>query len=410
MKTKKQDVIEFLVNLPEKESEKFNKAFELYRNSDGKNFSQERFLNKVGFSTTSMATVFYELKKIHKISDSEIRNAFKELEASGKPVQKTIEDLITLLLQLPEEDKNDILLSYKINSELASEENPLSKKLSDLVEEGRGKFAIFIKSHEEDYSWMNGNEESENELLAALDKITAEFEFPEELKEEIEAYSTLNIKVIQPVFVNSSAEVHRDGGVTIKGTINQEETKKEADNAAVFYAFENAQPEVKEAIKFRDEFPFLKDDDCPSELKALVTDKFTAYYEFCDAHQELFEKVVAPVAGEKLADNAIIFELAKKAVDNFLVDQTIYDELTYYKDENKILGKHPVFAKIKLQEQVEKLSIADAAKRAANLDNYIRRDTNKAEAAKTPEENEKFLQKVEAWKLELHYIKIKLEK
>lgn len=412
MKTQKQDVVDFLLNQPEKDSEKFNKAFELYRNSPGKNFSQERFLNKSGFTPTNLATVVYELKKLHKVSDSELKKAVKEMEASGAPVQKTIADLITLLLQLPEDEKNKILFSYKIAFEVATEERPLSEKLEEIVQKGKTAFLELLNSQQDDYAWLEGNEAGQTELIEALDKLTDEIIFSEDVKEKIEAFVLAGIKVEKPEVVNAPAmEVVKDSEENLpKGTIDPEDAKKEADKAGVHYAFEAAAPEVKEAIKFRDEFTFLKDDDCPEELKALVTDKFTAYHEFCDAHKELFEKVAGVTDGVPLQDDAVIFELAKKAVENFVVDQAIYDELAYYKAEKKILGKHPVFAKRKLQEEVDSLSIADAAKRASNLDNYIRRDSNNAEKAKTDEEKQKFLQKVEGWKLELEYIKRKLDK
>jgi hypothetical protein len=412
MKTQKQDVVVFLLNQPERDSEKFNKAFELYRNSPGKNFSQERFLNKGGFTPTNLATVVYELKKLHKISDSELKKAVKEMEASGTPVQKTIADLITILLQLPEEDKNSILFSYKINSEIKTEEKPLSVKLEEITLDGQRRLEQFLKDNEEEFPWINDNEEAAHELIEALDKLTGEIKFPESIKAEIELFTAADIQVKEQEVVTTSlnevkekTEVHRDGGIAVEGT---SQIGKELFDFTK--AIETATPEVKEAIKFRDEFPFLKDENCPEELKVLVTDKFNAYYAFCDAHKELLEKVVLPAEGEKLGDSAEIFALAKKAVENFLADQAIYNELAYYKNEKKILGKHPVFAKRKLQEEVNKLSIAEAAKRASNLDNYIRRDTNKAENAQTDEDKQKFLQKVDNWKLELEYIKRKLDK
>lgn len=68
MKTK---VIEFFQNLPEAKHEQFNKAFELYRQSEGKNIAVERVINATGYTPSGLDNLLYDLQKLHGISDVE---------------------------------------------------------------------------------------------------------------------------------------------------------------------------------------------------------------------------------------------------------------------------------------------------------------------------------------------------
>lgn len=281
-------VLLFLLSLPEQPKDQFNQAFEMYRNSKGKSLPQERTLNRVGFTATNLKTVLYELKKLYKINDSDLRAA-------------------------------------KIEVSDAEETTPVIQFVPD----------------------------AEN-----VDRI-------EELRK---------------VIVTAPAE-------------------------------------VKTEIRFRDEFPFISDPSIPDELKILVTEKFNHYHAFCDAHKELIDSVVKPqlvgvrenngVSAEQIS-NDIIFKLAKEAVENFEIDQLIYDEFVHYRENNKVLGVHPIFKRRKLAESVDKMTMAEAAKRKANLENYIRRDTNKAENAKTPEDKTKFQEKVLNFTEELVLVNLKL--
>jgi hypothetical protein len=212
-------------------------------------------------------------------------------------------------------------------------------------------------------------------------------------KEKIEASFDAEIYVIEPIILKQDNEALAE---TLK-------------------AFEGAPDDVKEAIKFRDEFPFLNNVETPTELKALVTDKFTHYNEFCDAHKELIDRVVLPLIEGKehfeaqTISNEVIFEIAKKAVQNFTMEQTIYDELVSYRDNGKVLGIHPVFFKNRVKNEVDEMSIADASKRQTLLENYIRRDIKNVETAKNDKDKEKYQQKVDSWKEEKELIKAKLD-
>ncbi|MGJ8760378.1 MAG: hypothetical protein ACSHXA_07510 [Polaribacter sp.] len=173
--------------------------------------------------------------------------------------------------------------------------------------------------------------------------------------------------------------------------------------------FTAAPDEVKTQIKLRDEFPFLNDDNCPEEFYILVGKKFNYYDAWVKAHAGLLvtiddvNKDDSPIA---MTDEEVSAE-ALKAVENFEVNQSIWKELNYYKEEGKILGEHPIFIERKLKESVESLIVETATKRISNLDNYIRRDNKKAEKATTDADKEKYLKKVEEWEIELQMIKTK---
>lgn len=166
--------------------------------------------------------------------------------------------------------------------------------------------------------------------------------------------------------------------------------------------FDDATEEVKDGIKLRDEFPFLKDEDCPNEFKILVADKFTAYENYINSKEQL-KKLIDEGQEDKL------FELAKKAVENFETNLEIYDELNYYKEKKEILGVHPIFADIMLQQKVDSIKDVDLTKSKKNLEVYINRETKKLEEM-DEEAKSKTLEKISAWGKELALITTRIEK
>lgn len=63
--------------------------------------------------------------------------------------------------------------------------------------------------------------------------------------------------------------------------------KEELENAQSKYS--EAPETVRKAIRFREEFPFLRQPDCPDELKVLVADMFSAYDLYQESHRMLVE-------------------------------------------------------------------------------------------------------------------------
>ena len=285
------EVLEFLSNLPEKKPEQFNKAFQLYRMSNGSNERYIQKMNKDGFSVPRLEGLLHELKKMHQITDKEI-------------------------LLVPAAEASPVIVA---------------------------------------------NEES---------------------------------KVLESITI----PVHDK----IKATLFEHDTRNKQN------IFSTAPSEVKTEIKLRDEFPFLNDPACPDELKALVTDKFTHYYAYVDAHRELL--TVVPEEGKEpvAMTNDEIFDLAKAAVQNYEVNQAIWAELNEYKKTGKVLGKHPIFVTRKKQELIDNESPKQLGVRSANLVNYINRSTKELEVTVEPERRAKLQGKIDGWEFEQQMVEARL--
>lgn len=171
--------------------------------------------------------------------------------------------------------------------------------------------------------------------------------------------------------------------------------------------FKQAEDPVKEYVSLFDQFPFLKDDDCPNELKILVNDKRIAYENVKTARKELIGKLF-PEKGQEAASNDEIFTIAKEVIGNFTINQDIFKELNYYAEHKEVLGKHPLLEDLKLHQDVSDMSIGEATVRKTNLNNYIRRDTKSLNSAKTEKTKKKYKKKVSDWEKEMILVNDKL--
>lgn len=88
----KSEVLQFLKNLPQTDSEKFNKAFELLRKTKGASFQQVRVYNTQGASPQNIKNILYDLKKLHSITDAEVLS-----KRNVSPVEKAIKEVTTAL-------------------------------------------------------------------------------------------------------------------------------------------------------------------------------------------------------------------------------------------------------------------------------------------------------------------------
>ena len=144
----------------------------------------------------------------------------------------------------------------------------------------------------------------------------------------------------------------------------QDQAKKDADELAA----KNNNPILLEmpepafqGLKLRDEYPFLNDENTPDAIKALVTDKFTAYRNYATKHAEALDAADQTEAEDKL------FELAYDAVKNYQLNIDIKDELDYYRDtEGKVLGKHPKLKNMRIEQEIDEMSEADLIKHRSN--------------------------------------------
>lgn len=158
----KQKVIKFFQDLPEDKYEQFNQAFELYRQSEGKNEALERNFNAIGFTDRSLENLLYELQKIHAITDAEkvkvivldeqLQEENEELKSENEDLQSEKEDL--------ESEKED----------LEAEKEELKAENEEL----KAKFELQTpESIRVEFPFLN-NEDCPNELkILVADKITA---------------------------------------------------------------------------------------------------------------------------------------------------------------------------------------------------------------------------------------------
>lgn len=131
---------------------------------------------------------------------------------------------------------------------------------------------------------------------------------------------------------------------------------------------------VRKYPRFREQWNFLSEDDCPMELKILAADKITAYHNYVRAHEELFQ----------CATLESCFETAKKVIKNFSVNRLIVAELAYYKEHRRCLGKHPIFSEAKRLAELRALPISELFRKRRNLEGAIWRINNEIQKGTKP--------------------------
>ncbi len=113
--------------------------------------------------------------------------------------------------------------------------------------------------------------------------------------------------------------------------------------------------------KFREDWPFLSEKDCPNELKILAADKISTHQRYVEAHERLFDC-------STLQD---CFLVAKNLIENYIENRKIHSELTYYKAHHSVLGKHPIFDELRRCNELRHLPIQTLFRRKENLEESI---------------------------------------
>jgi hypothetical protein len=118
---------------------------------------------------------------------------------------------------------------------------------------------------------------------------------------------------------------------------------------------------IKKGPSMREDWPFLKLASCPPELKILASNKITAYHNYVEAHQRLFDCVKQE---EQL-------QVVKTLVENYIENREIIAEFEFYKRHGRILGKHRIFQEIRELRSLRKLKVFDLIKLKKNLEQNI---------------------------------------
>lgn len=143
---------------------------------------------------------------------------------------------------------------------------------------------------------------------------------------------------------------------------------------------DNAPEVVNKMIRFREKYPFLREDTCPDVLKVLVSDMFTAYGKYKEAYAALQEL-------PDVADVAEAATLAERVVENYLSNREIWDELDYYREHGQILGKCAKLRALEKAKEFENVSDVELMKMLQSARTNVSKNKAKVENLKSSEED-----------------------
>lgn len=168
----------------------------------------------------------------------------------------------------------------------------------------------------------------------------------------------------------------------------------------------------KSGLSISVQYAFLREKDCPKELKELVNDVITSYHNFRAAHTELYEKVVQP-ENTKLTEDEI-YEIAFGLLEDFEINREIHAELEHYAKTKEILGEHEIFADLKKSRELDALTAEQLMQKINNLKSNISKKKKKLEENQKLSENDKtelskVINDLEAQKIDLD-VRLKAKK
>lgn len=163
----KSQVIEFLQNLSEAPQEQFNKAFELYRQSEGKNLGAERAMNATGYSPNGLANLLYDLQKLHGISDTEKHKVIKLVPKAEVRTETEEEDETE---EKAEAETKANPNTESINTEALNTEVTEDNEVSEGLKEIPIDFAEPIRV---EFPFLNEKDCPDELKILVADKITA---------------------------------------------------------------------------------------------------------------------------------------------------------------------------------------------------------------------------------------------
>jgi len=153
--------------------------------------------------------------------------------------------------------------------------------------------------------------------------------------------------------------------------------------------------EVKKTIKLREQFPFLREKDCPDMLKLLVNEMITAYEKYKAGRPQLFASLTAEEEGL----------LSRDIVDNFIENKQAFAELEHYNNTGQILGAHPIFAARIIKEHLDALTAEGLNLKYNSLRKNISTNKKKSEETEDLEEQVKYNAAVEMYQWQAEYVK-----
>ena len=172
------------------------------------------------------------------------------------------------------------------------------------------------------------------------------------------------------------------------GTENSKEPETElSEQETKFLEALKQNEDATESLKLRIEYPFLREESTPQELKALVTDKITAWYDFAEKHEKLAKMVEN--SGNTISENGEpdpLAVLCKEAIDKFQLNADNKKELDFYKEKGKVLGIVPQTKFLKIDQELDEMSEADLVKHRLDA----QKNKNKVKNPKNDNEKARF--------------------
>lgn len=169
------------------------------------------------------------------------------------------------------------------------------------------------------------------------------------------------------------------------GTENNKEPETElSEQETKFLEALKGNEDATAGLKLREEYPFLREESTPQELKALVTDKITAWYDFAEKHEKLAKMVEN--SGNTISENGEpdpLAVLCKEAIDKFQLNADIKKELDFYKEKGKVLGLVPQTRFLKIDQELDEMSEAEL------VEHRMAAQKNKNKVKNPKNENEK---------------------
>lgn len=296
---------------------------DLYNKFPQKNLAIQSFISRMANTERNLKVVCYELCKLVSISERQMNALLSQpisiKEVKPEVVLKKIISVEELLLNFDAAKENDF--------------NQIKKLLSIEIEVPEFTKGLLGTKERKEFLKEKGIETSETTNKG--------------LDSEINTY--LQSKLVEEI---------------------------EAKKAALISSKLKELPkEQKQSIKIREQFPFLKDKECPRVLHLIVADLITAYEVFKETQPLLHEK----------ASEADLKNLCKEVVASYIDRKEAFVELEYYHQNQALLGKHPIFEKLAQEDVIKKMSAQELAKKISNLIGNINKNKKKLKNAETEE-------------------------
>ena len=212
---------------------------------------------------------------------------------------------------------------------------------------------------------------------ARMDVLVAEVKKAYEIK-DLDLHK-FNVEDYEKQLQEKEPEVPENTGTEI----NKEPETELSEQEAKFLEALKQNEDATAGLKLREEYPFLREESTPQELKALVTDKITAWYDFAEKHAELAKMVEN--SGNTISENGEpdpLAVLCKEAIDKFQLNADIKKELDFYKEKGKVLGIVPQLKFLKIDQELDEMSEADLVKHRLDA----QKNKNKVKEPKTDKE------------------------